>query len=171
MASICVAAACVLVAWPGAATVSAQTDEEAPTDSTSPVVAVLEGPGGIGYWVVSEDGTVEVIGTSIFPAVGEDPEIPVRVESARVGSPGALGLWLQLADGTEVALGDPGPEVDLREERALGWLSGVAIRQLLKGAWWPDVDLACTAELPRAVRIGQTLMTAFTEREFGLAVE
>jgi len=161
----------VLVAWPGAATVSAQTDEEAPADSTSPVVAVLEGPGGIGYWVVSEDGTVEVIGTSIFPAVGEDPEIPVRVESARVGSPGAMGLWLQLADGTEVALGDPGPEVDLREERALGWLSGVAIRQLLKGAWWPDVDLACTAELPRAVRIGQTLMTALTEREFGLAVE
>jgi len=164
-----------LLAVSGAATVSAQTEDEAPLDdgaaTASPVVAVLEGPGGVGYWVVSEDGTVEVVGTSIFPAVGEDPELPVRVESARSGSPGALGLWLQLADGTEVALGDPGPEVDLRGERTLGWLSGVAIRQLMRGSWWPDIDLACTSELPRAVRIGQTLMTALSEREFGLAVE
>lgn len=154
----------------GARTVSAQTTEE-DSGGTSPLVAVLDGPGGVGYWLVNEDGSVEVVGTSILPALGEAAEVPVRVESARTGSPGALGLWLILADGTEVAVGDPGPEVDLREERSLGWLSGTSVRQLLRGAWWPDIDLACTSELPRAVRIGQTLMTALTEREFGLAVE
>ncbi|MDG2112000.1 MAG: glycoside hydrolase family 3 N-terminal domain-containing protein [Actinomycetota bacterium] len=153
-----------------AQTVLAQTVEQEPVGS-SRLVAVLDGPGGVGYWLVSEDGSVEVVGTTILPALGDDPEIPVRVESARAGSPGALGLWLILADGTEVAVGDPGPEVDLRERRSLGWLAGTSVRQLMRGAWWPDIDLACTGELPRAVRIGQTLMTALTEREFGLAVE
>lgn len=166
-----VGALCVL-ALAGAETVAAQSaDESDPPVGSDDVVAVLEGPGGIGYWLVSENGEVDVVGTSILPALGEAPEVDVRVESARAGAPGALGLWLILADGREVPVGDPGPELDLSEERDLGWLAGIAVRQLLEGAWWPDIDLACTAELPRAVRIGQTLMTALSEREFGLAVE
>jgi beta-N-acetylhexosaminidase len=171
-----------LLAATGARTVSAQTDAGDDTgeqdvgvgglgSSGSPIVAVLDGPGGIGYWLVSADGSVDVVGTAIDPTLGEPPEIPVRVESARAGAPGALGLWLQLADGSEVAVGDPGPEIDLSDERSLGWLAGTSVRQLLRGVWWPDIDLACTSELPRAVRIGQTLMVALTERQFGLAVD
>lgn len=159
-------ASLVLVGTSMPGTVSAQS-----TGSTSPVVAVLDGPGGVGYWLVSEDGTVEVLGSSILPLLGEPPDLSVRVESARAGAPGAMGLWLILADGSEVAIGDPGPELDLRRFRELGWLAGTAVRQLLRGAWWPDIDLSCTSELPRAVRVGQTLMVSLTEREFGLAVE
>ena len=159
-----VVAACAAIIF-GSGSVSAQTEPE------PPLVAVLDGPGGVGYWLVFEDGSVDVVGTSILPALGEPPQVEVRVESARAGAPGALGLWLQLADGNEVAIGDPGPEIDQRELRVDGWLAGVAVRQLLRGHWWPDIDLACTAELPRAVRIGQTLMTSLSEREFGLAVE
>ena len=166
--SVMTAAVVALVALamltPG--TVSAQS-----SGTTSPVVAVLDGPGGIGYWLVSEDGTVEVVGSSILPLLGEPPALSVRVETARSGAPGAMGLWLVLADGSEVAIGDPGPEMDLRRFRELGWLAGTAVRQLLRGAWWPDIDLSCTTELPRAVRIGQTLLVSLTEREFGLAVE
>ena len=134
-------------------------------------VAVLAGPGGRGYWLVSADGTVEVTGTNIVPSLGPPLDLEVRVETARSGVPGALGLWLVLADGTEIALGDPGPDLVDPTARGLGWLTGVGVRQLMRGHWWTDIDLACTAELPRSVRVGQTLMTALTERQFGLAVE
>jgi beta-N-acetylhexosaminidase len=153
-----------------AAPVSAQRSDAEPPVIEAPV-AVLEGPGGRGYWLVSADGAVEVAGTNVVPSFGIPPDLAVRVETARAGAPGALGLWLILADGTQVPLGDPGPEIGDPTARPTGWLSGVGIRQLLRGHWWPDIDLACTAELPRAVRVGQTIMLALTEREFGLAVE
>ncbi|MFT7646360.1 MAG: beta-N-acetylhexosaminidase [Candidatus Poriferisodalaceae bacterium] len=154
----------------GGAPAAAQESEPA-VEPPVPVVAVLEGPGGRGYWLVSADGHVEVAGTNIVPSLGAPPELLVRVETARAGAPGALGLWLVLADGTEVALGDPGPEIGAPTDRPVGWLTGVGLRQLLRGNWWPDIDLACTAELPRPVRVGQTIMLSLTERQFGLAVE
>ena len=135
------------------------------------IVAVLRGPGGVGYWVIAADGTIEPIGTSILPIVSEMPQLTTHVVGARLGAPGALGVWLQLADATEVAVGDPGPTVLTGEERPLGWLSGVAVRQLLSGAWWTDVDRWCTSELSLPVRIGQTIMTALGERSLGFAVE
>jgi len=143
-------------------------DSEAPAPR---VVAVLRGPGGVGYWVVGADGSIEPVGTSILPIVSDPPQLHTQVVSARLGAPGALGVWLQLADDSEVALGDPGPTVFTGEERPLGWLSGVGVRQLLSGAWWADVDRWCTSELPLPVRIGQTIMTALGERSLGLAVE
>ncbi len=135
------------------------------------VVAVLRGPGGVGYWVIGSDGSIVPIGTTILPIQGEPPEIPGPVVGARLGAPGALGVWLRLADNSEVAIGDPGPTVLTGEERPLGWLSGVGVRQLLSGAWWTDVDRGCTAELSLPVRIGQTIMTALGERSLGFAVE
>ncbi len=135
------------------------------------LVAVLRGPGGIGYWVIGADGTIEPVGTSILPIVGDPAQLHTQVVGARLGAPGALGVWLQLADNSEVAIGDPGPTVLTGEERPLGWLSGVGVRQLLSGAWWTDVDRWCTSELSLPVRIGQTIMTALGERSLGFAVE
>ncbi len=135
------------------------------------IAAVLSGPGGVGYWVIGVDGSIEPIGTTILPIIGEPPEIHTNVTGARLGAPGALGVWLQLADGSEVPVGDPGPTVLTGEERPTGWLSGVAIRQLLAGAWWTEVDRWCTSELSVGVRIGQTIMTALSERSLGFAVE
>ena len=135
------------------------------------IVAVLRGPGGVGYWVVGVDGSIEPVGTSILPIVSDPPELHTQVVGARLGAPGALGVWLQLADNSEVAIGDPGPTVFTGEERPLGWLSGVGVRQLLSGAWWTDVDRWCTSELSLPVRIGQTIMTALGERSLGFAVE
>ena len=135
------------------------------------IAAVLSGPGGVGYWVIGVDGSIEPIGTSILPIIGEALKIHADVTGARLGAPGALGVWLQLADGSEVPVGDPGPTVLTGEERPVGWLSGVAIRQLLAGAWWTEVDRWCTSELSAGVRIGQTIMTALGERSLGFAVE
>ena len=135
------------------------------------IVAVLRGPGGVGYWVVGADGSIEPVGTSILPIVSEPLELETRVVGARLGAPGALGVWLQIGDGSEVAVGDPGPTVLTGEERPLGWLSGVGVRQLLSGAWWTDIDRWCASELSLPVRIGQTIMAALTERSLGLAVE
>ena len=154
-------------------TVAPDADLDDPnSESTAPrIVAVLRGPGGVGYWVIGADGTVEPVGTSILPIVSDPPELHTNVVGARLGAPGALGVWLQLADNSEVAVGDPGPTVFTGEERPLGWLSGVGVRQLLSGAWWTDVDRWCTSELPLPVRIGQTIMTTLGERSLGLAVE
>ncbi len=148
-----------------------ESGDSAGEPSPPRVVAVLRGPGGIGYWVIGIDGTIEPVGTSILPIVGELPQLTAQVVGARLGAPGALGVWLQLADNSEVAIGDPGPTVLTGEERPLGWLSGVAVRQLLSGAWWTDVDRWCTSELSLPVRIGQTIMTALGERSLGFAVE
>ena len=150
-------------------------DGESGESGTAPtvtrIVAVLRGPGGVGYWVIGADGSIEPVGTSILPIVSDPLELETRAVGARLGAPGALGVWLQLADGSEVAMGDPGPTVLTGEERPLGWLSGVGVRQLLSGAWWTDIDRWCTSELSLPVRIGQTVMTALTERSLGLAVE
>ena len=135
------------------------------------IATVLGGPGGVGYWVIGVDGSIEPIGTTILPIIGDAPDIHAQVTGARLSAPGALGVWLLLADGTEVPLGDPGPTVLTGEERPVGWLSGVAVRQLLSGAWWTEVDRWCTSELSAGVRIGQTIMTALGERSLGFAVE
>ncbi|WP_419945654.1 glycoside hydrolase family 3 N-terminal domain-containing protein [Candidatus Poriferisodalis sp.] len=135
------------------------------------IAVVLSGPGGVGYWAIGVDGSIEPIGTTILPIIGEPPEIHSDVTGARLGAPGALGVWLLLADGSEVPVGDPGPTVLTGEERPVGWLSGVAVRQLLSGAWRTDVDRWCTSELSLEVRIGQTIMTALGERSLGFAVE
>ena len=112
-----------------------QADGSADGASDAPrIAAVLSGPGGVGYWVIGVDGSIEPIGTTILPIIGEPPEIHTDVIGARLGAPGALGVWLQLADGSEVPVGDPGPTVLTGEERPVGWLSGVAIRQLLAGS-------------------------------------
>ncbi len=150
-----------LVATP--VTVQAQPEHD------SPLVAVLRGPGEIGYWLVTADGNVEVVGTAIVPSL-DRAEIDGQVVGARIGAPGALGIWLKLADGTEVSVGDPGPNVDIADERPTGWLVGMSTRQLLRGFWWPNIDTACTAELPISVRVGQTLMPSLTEQNFGAAV-
>ncbi|WP_419841527.1 glycoside hydrolase family 3 N-terminal domain-containing protein [Candidatus Poriferisodalis sp.] len=145
----------------------------ADAETTTPVavVAVLRGPGGVGYWVVGADGAIEAVGTSILPTASDPPPLEAPVVGARLGAPGALGVWLLLADGSEVAVGDPGPTVLTGQERPLGWLSGVGVRQLLRGAWWNDVDRQCTSELSLPVRIGQTIMATLGERSLGLAVE
>lgn len=142
-----------------------------PQDGADEIVAVLRGPGGFGYWIIGADGKIDRVGTAILPIQGDPPEIAAPVIGARLGAPGALGVWLQLADNSEVAVGDPGPTVLTGEERPLGWLSGVSVRQLLAGAWWGDVDRECTSELSLPVRIGQTVMTALGERSLGFAVE
>ena len=175
-----------LTAPPGAAAQSSSDSELPPLVTVAPeqeipgsdgepaaprIVSVLRGPGGVGYWVIGADGSIEPIGTTILPIVGDQPPIHTNVVGARLGAPGALGVWLQLADNSEVAIGDPGPTVLTGEERPLGWLSGVGVRQLLSGAWWTDVDQRCTAELSLPVRIGQTIMTALGERSLGFAVE
>ena len=84
-----------------------ETSETVAPDPT--VVAVVNGPGGIGYWVVAADGSVEVVGTSIIPPLGQRDPITDRVRTAYAGAPGALGIWLELANGTKLAVGDPGP--------------------------------------------------------------
>lgn len=141
------------------------------TPASPRIVAALRGPGGVGYWLVGADGSIEPVGTTILPIIGEPPTISTNVVGARLGAPGALGVWLQLSNGTEVAIGDPGPTVLTGEERPLGWLSGIGVRQLLSGAWWTDVDRWCTGELSLPVRIGQTIMPALGERSLGFAVE
>ena len=138
-------------------------------DST--IVGVIDGPGGIGYWVVSADGSVEVVGTNIVPPLGESEPLTDKVRSAHEGAPGALGIWLQLANGTKVAIGDPGPRIFNEHDRPTGWLSGVAIKQLMRGRWIDDIDRGCVDELPRAVRIGQLLLPTMTEPQFGAAVQ
>ena len=137
----------------------------------STIVGVVDGPGGIGYWVVSADGSVEVVGTKIVPPLGESEPLTDSVRSAYEGAPGALGIWLQLADGTKVAIGDPGPRIFNGHERPAGWLSGLAVKQLMRGRWIDDIDRGCVAELPRAVRIGQLFLPMMTESQFGAAVE
>ena len=144
-------------------------------ESDAPLVAVLRGPGEIGYWLVTADGQVSVVGTSIVPTldrplVEEGADARGPVVGARIGAPGALGIWLQHSDGSEVAVGDPGPNVDNSDDRPTGWLVGIATRQLMRGAWWPDIDLACTAELPTSVQVGQTVMASLSEANFGAAV-
>ncbi len=145
-----------------------------------PIAAVLRGPGGVGYWIIGTDGSIEPVGTTILPILGQSsglsgPSGPSglsgEVIGARLGAPGALGLWLQLADGQEVPIGDPGPNVLTGEERPLGWLSGIAVRQLLQGAWWNEVDRWCAAELPVPVKIGQTIMASLSERSLGFATD
>ena len=148
----------------------AGTDLDGAADAPR-IAAVLSGPGGVGYWIIGVDGSIEPIGTTILPIIGEPPAINTSVTGARLGAPGALGVWLRLADGSEVPVGDPGPTVLTGEERPVGWLSGVAVRQLLSGAWWTEVDRWCTAELSLEVRIGQTIMAALGERSLGFAVE
>ena len=150
---------------------SGESGESESVPSPSRIVAVLRGPGGIGYWVIDADGIIEAFGTSILPIVSNTVQLHTQVVGARLGAPGALGVWLQLADGSEVAVGDPGPTILTGEERPLGWLSGVGVRQLLSGAWRNDVDRWCTSELSLPVRIGQTIMTALGERSLGFAVE
>ncbi len=138
-------------------------------ESGSSLVAVLRGPGEIGYWLVTADGNVEVVGTAVVPSLDRSA-VDGSVVDARIGAPGALGIWLRLADGSEVPVGDPGPNVDIAGKRLTGWLVGMSTRQLLRGSWWPNIDVACTAELPRNVRVGQTLMASLTEPNFGAAV-
>ncbi len=155
----------------GAQTAQAQTPETTPEtgpETESPLVAILRGPGEIGYWLVTANGEVEVAGTAIVPTW--DPlDISEPVVGARIGAPGALGIWLQLSDGSEVAVGDPGPNIDISGDRPVGWLVGMSTRQLLRGSWWPDIDTACTAELPTRVRVGQLIMPSLTEVNFGAA--
>ena len=146
-----------------------ETFETVAPDPT--VVAVVDGPGGIGYWVVAADGSVEVIGTSIVPPLGEREPITDRVRTAYAGVRGALGIWLELADGTKLAVGDPGPSIFTGHDRPPGWLSGLAVKQLMAGSWVDEIDRGCVTELPRAVRIGQLLLPTMTESQFGAAVE
>ena len=135
------------------------------------IVGVIDGPGGIGYWVVSADGSVEVVGTNIVPPLGESEPLTDKVRTAHEGAPGALGIWLQLANGTKVAIGDPGPRIFNGHDRPTGWLSGLAIKQLMQGRWIDDIDRGCVDELPRAVRIGQLLLPTMTEPQLGAAVQ
>ncbi len=154
----------------GTQTLSADT----PLGTVSPdstIVGVIDGPGGIGYWVVSADGSVEVVGTNIVPPLGASEPLTDKVRIAYEGAPGALGIWLQLVDGTKVAIGDPGPRIFNGHERPTGWLSGLAVKQLMRGRWIDDIDRGCVDELPRAVRIGQLLLPTMTEAQFGAAVQ
>ena len=138
--------------------------------SDATIVGVVDGPGGIGYWVVSADGSVEVVGTKIVPPLGESEPLTDTVRSAHEGAPGALGLWLQLADGSKVAIGDPGPRIFNEHERPAGWLFGLTVKQLMRGRWIDSIDRGCVAELPRAVRIGQLFLPTMSESQFGAAV-
>ena len=150
----------------------ASAEETSVTVAPDPtVVAVVDGPGGIGYWVVAADGSIEVVGTSIVPPLGERDPITDRVRTAYAGAPGALGIWLELADGTKLAVGDPGPRIFTGHDRPPGWLSGLAVKQLMAGRWIDEIDRGCVTELPRAVRIGQLLLPAMTESQFGAAIE
>ena len=151
---------------------SAGAEETVETIAPDPtIVAVVEGPGGIGYWVVAADGSVEVIGTSIVPPLGEVEPITDRVRTAYAGAPGALGIWLELLDGTKIAVGDPGPRIFTGHDRPTGWLAGLAAKQLMKGRWIDEIDRGCVTELPRAVRVGQLLLPTMSENQFGAAVE
>lgn len=154
----------------GTGHLAAQTPIQ-PLTPDSTVVAVLDGPGGIGYWIVSADGTVEVVGTNIIPPLGESEPLTDKVRTAYEGAPGALGIWLELVNGTKVAIGDPGPRIFTGHERPSGWLSGLAVKQLMRGRWIDTIDRGCVAELPRAVRIGQLLLPTMEESQFGAAVE
>jgi len=154
----------------GTGHLAAQTSIQ-PLTPDSTVVAVLDGPGGIGYWIVSADGTVEVVGTNIIPPLGESEPLTDKVRTAYEGAPGALGIWLELVNGTKVAIGDPGPRIFTGHERPSGWLSGLAVKQLMRGRWIDTIDRGCVAELPRAVRIGQLLLPTMEESQFGAAVE
>ncbi|MEC7916209.1 MAG: glycoside hydrolase family 3 N-terminal domain-containing protein [Actinomycetota bacterium] len=154
----------------GTGHLAAQTPIQ-PLTPDSTVVAVLDGPGGIGYWIVSVDGTVEVVGTNIIPPLGESEPLTDKVRTAYEGAPGALGIWLELVNGTKVAIGDPGPRIFTGHERPSGWLSGLAVKQLMRGRWIDTIDRGCVAELPRAVRIGQLLLPTMEESQFGAAVE
>ena len=142
-----------------------------PITPDSTVVAVVGGPGGMGYWIVSVDGSVEVVGTNIVPPLGESEPLTDSVRTAYEGAPGALGIWLELVNGTKVAIGDPGPRIFNGHERPPGWLSGLAVKQLMRGKWVDGIDRGCVAELPRAVRIGQLLLPTMQESQFGAAVE
>ena len=135
------------------------------------IVGVVDGPGGNGYWVVSADGSVEIVGTRIVPPMGASEPIADRVRSAYEGAPGALGIWIQLENGTKVAIGDPGPRIFNEHERPTGWLSGLTVKQLMRGRWIDNIDRGCVAELPRAVRIGQLFLPTMTESQFGAAVD
>ena len=102
---------------------SGNTDSTDDADST--VVAVVGGPGGMGYWIVSVDGSVEVVGTNIVPPLGESEPLTDSVRTAYEGAPGAPGIWLELVNGTKVAIGDPGPRIFNGHERPPGWPSGL----------------------------------------------
>ncbi len=155
----------------GLASISVAGFASAQEPAGSPLVDVLRGPGGVGYWIVSSDGTVEVVGSSIVPTFEEPAEITQPVVGARAGVEGALGLWLTLATGDEVAVGDPGPAGTIEADAPPGRLVGVATSFLLRGFWWPDVDVGCTAELPLDVRVGQTILAAFTEAQLHNATD
>lgn len=153
---------------------SLKANAEETLDTVAPdstVVAVVNGPGGIGYWVVAADGSVEVVGTNIVPPLGERDPVTDRVRTAYASAPGALGIWLELADGTKLAVGDPGPRIFTEHDRPPGWLSGLAVKQLMAGSWIDEIDRGCVTELPRAVRIGQLLLPTMAESQFGAAVE
>lgn len=160
----------VCVTAQGTGTLSADTPSGI-VNPDSTIVGVVDGPGGIGYWVVSADGSVEVVGTNIVPPLGVSEPLTDKVRTAYEGAPGALGIWLQLADGATVAVGDPGPRIFNGHDRPAGWLSGLAVKQLMRGRWIDNIDRGCVDELPRAVRIGQLLLPTMTESQFGAAVE
>ena len=163
-------AALLIVTYLGAPLIAAETSTQ-PITPDSTVVAVVGGPGGMGYWVVSADGSVEVVGTNIVPPLGESEPVTDNVRTAYEGAPGALGIWLELVNGAKVAIGDPGPRIFTGHERPPGWLSGLAVKQLMRGRWIDSIDRGCVAELPRAVRIGQLLLPTMQESQFGAAVE
>ena len=64
-----------------------------------------------------------------------------------------------------------GQGFSLGHDRPPGWLSGLAVKQLMAGRWIDEIDRGCVTELPRAVRIGQLLLPAMTESQFGAAIE
>ena len=167
---LAVLTALLLLTHLGAPLLAAETPiQPIATDPT--VVAVVGGPGGMGYWIVSADGSVEVVGPNIVPPLGESEPLTDKVRSAYEGAPGALGIWLELLNGTKGAIGDPGPRIFNGHERPPGWLSGLAVKQLMRGNWIDNIDRGCVAELPRAVRIGQLLLPTMQEAQFGAAVE
>ncbi len=145
----------------------AQTSIE--TDNS--IVAVVDGPGGMGYWIVAADGSVEVVGTNIVPPLGTSEPLTDKVRTAYEGAPGALGIWVELLNGTRVAIGDPGPRIFTAHDRPHGWLSGLAVKQIMRGRWVDTIDRGCVEELPRAVRIGQLLLPTMTEQQLGAAVQ
>ena len=163
-------AALFLITSLAASHLSAETPSS-PKILDSTVVAVVGGPGGMGYWIVSADGSVEVVGTNIVPPLGESEPLTDKVRTAYEGAPGALGIWLELINGAKVAIGDPGPRIFTGHERPPGWLSGLAVKQLMRGRWIDSIDRGCVAELPRAVRIGQLLLPTMQESQLGAAVE
>ena len=51
-------------------------------ETDNSIVAVVDGPGGMGYWIVAADGSVEVVGTNIVPPLGTSEPITDKVRTA-----------------------------------------------------------------------------------------